>query len=247
MTDVKFTGHELNQEGGLGLYHAGARLYDPEVGRFMQQDPLTTLYPSHSPYNYVLGNPLINIDPDGRRIYRKGEGYIHGIRAKELTLQVMDRVFKGQQAQIDYVWSSTIKGMLYHYYYFWTMGSTYSGGSAAFPKSINFGEKLSLDVPNWSGSSKTSEFDVNTLYSFQDLVLGRIETYYPTESGEHVVTLEFISESNEQTVILYTQTVDTMNEYLKNYGLQLLQKRRATPDRRGLEYYYELETINGQE
>ena len=37
--DTKFTGYELEQEGGLGLYHAGARLYDPEIGRFMSTDP----------------------------------------------------------------------------------------------------------------------------------------------------------------------------------------------------------------
>ena len=67
-TDVKFTGHELNQEGGLGLYHAGARLYDPTIGRFMQQDPLTVMYPGWSPYNYTLGNPVNYIDPDGRAV-----------------------------------------------------------------------------------------------------------------------------------------------------------------------------------
>ncbi len=67
-TDVKFTGYELNQEGGLGLYHAGARLYDPVVGRFMQQDPLADMYPGWSPYNYTLGNPLRFIDPDGRQV-----------------------------------------------------------------------------------------------------------------------------------------------------------------------------------
>ena len=68
LTDVKFTGHELNQEGGLGIYHAGARLYDPEIGRFMQQDPLTGMYPGWSPYVYALNNPLIYIDPDGREV-----------------------------------------------------------------------------------------------------------------------------------------------------------------------------------
>ena len=68
-TDVKYTGYELNQEGGLGLYHAGARLYDPVVGRFMQQDPHTFNYPGWSPFVYVANNPLIMIDPDGRDWY----------------------------------------------------------------------------------------------------------------------------------------------------------------------------------
>ncbi len=75
-TDVKYTGYELNQEGGLGLYHAGARLYDPAVGRFMQQDPLTGKYPGWSPYNYVLGNPVNYLDPDGRFVVRGGGRYL---------------------------------------------------------------------------------------------------------------------------------------------------------------------------
>jgi RHS repeat-associated protein len=64
--DSKFTGYELEQQGDLGLYHAGARMYDPEIGRFMSQDPLADQYPGVSPYVYALNNPLIFIDPDGK-------------------------------------------------------------------------------------------------------------------------------------------------------------------------------------
>ncbi len=66
--DVKFTGYELEQQGDLGIYHAGARMYDPVVGRFMQRDPFYGLYPGTSAYVYALNNPLIFIDPDGKRV-----------------------------------------------------------------------------------------------------------------------------------------------------------------------------------
>jgi RHS repeat-associated protein len=65
LTDVKYTGYELNQEGGLGLYHAGARLYDPAVGRFMQQDRFKDRYPSMTPYQYAANNPVLFIDVNG--------------------------------------------------------------------------------------------------------------------------------------------------------------------------------------
>ncbi len=61
----KFTGHELDDEANLNLYHANARGYDPVLGRFMQIDPMSHLYPSSSPFAYALNNPVGLIDPTG--------------------------------------------------------------------------------------------------------------------------------------------------------------------------------------
>ena len=47
----------------------GARMYDPRVGRWFATDALQGEYPSFSPYNYVLNSPIVNIDPDGKRVY----------------------------------------------------------------------------------------------------------------------------------------------------------------------------------
>ncbi len=66
--DYKFTGYEVENDLGLNLFNAGARLYDPIIGRFMQVDPLATDYPGWSPYNYVMGNPLSLIDPTGESV-----------------------------------------------------------------------------------------------------------------------------------------------------------------------------------
>jgi RHS repeat-associated protein len=58
-----FTGHELDQETGMN--YAGARYYMPALGRWTSVDPPAELYPSWSPYNYVLNNPVGLIDPFG--------------------------------------------------------------------------------------------------------------------------------------------------------------------------------------
>ncbi|MCK5148278.1 DNRLRE domain-containing protein [bacterium] len=63
-TSYQFTGKEL--DNGTGLYYFGARYYDPGIGRWLTPDPLADKYPSWSPYNYSLNNPIRYIDPDGK-------------------------------------------------------------------------------------------------------------------------------------------------------------------------------------
>ena len=65
----KFTGKEWDDDYDLNWFHFGARYYDPEIGRWVAIDPLTEKHPDWSPYNYVLDNPLILIDPDGRQVH----------------------------------------------------------------------------------------------------------------------------------------------------------------------------------
>ena len=62
----KFTSQELDEE--TGLYNYGARLYDPEIGRFLSADtivPNTSNPQSFNRYSYVLNNPLLYPDPTG--------------------------------------------------------------------------------------------------------------------------------------------------------------------------------------
>ncbi|WP_343786059.1 RHS repeat-associated core domain-containing protein, partial [Wandonia haliotis] len=58
------TQHERDRETGFD--YRGARYYDSDLGRFLSLDPLAAQFPSWSAYNYVFGNPISLIDPDGR-------------------------------------------------------------------------------------------------------------------------------------------------------------------------------------
>ena len=53
--------------------YSEATLEPDIVSRWLSPDPLANEYGSWSPYNYVLNNPIIFIDPDGRKVvFAKG-------------------------------------------------------------------------------------------------------------------------------------------------------------------------------
>lgn len=62
------TGKEMDNEiKGFGdTYDFGARFYNPRIGKWISVDPSQLKYPSFSPYNYCVGNPLKYFDPNGQ-------------------------------------------------------------------------------------------------------------------------------------------------------------------------------------
>ena len=75
-TIEKYTGHELDDEAGLGQYHMVWRRQDTALGRFLSVDPHQFYYPHLSPYNYVGNNPIGYVDPLGLDFYRGEDGAV---------------------------------------------------------------------------------------------------------------------------------------------------------------------------
>ncbi len=71
-TRYKFTGKQLFDS--IGLYHYGARFYDPEIGRFITAD--TIVQAPYDPqslnrYSYCRNNPINYVDPTGHSWFSK--------------------------------------------------------------------------------------------------------------------------------------------------------------------------------
>jgi RHS repeat-associated protein len=62
---IKYNSKELQTDAKLNWYDYGARFYDPVIGRLHVVDPMAEKCFSFSPYEYVGGNPILRIDPDG--------------------------------------------------------------------------------------------------------------------------------------------------------------------------------------
>jgi RHS repeat-associated protein len=66
--DFLYNGKELQKDFDLNWYDYGARMYDAALGRWHVVDPMAEKYAAWSPYNYVMNDPIRNVDPDGRDI-----------------------------------------------------------------------------------------------------------------------------------------------------------------------------------
>jgi RHS repeat-associated protein len=100
-----FTSKERDQETELDYFEA--RFLDSDIGRFLETDPNSEDYSNLSPYNYVAGNPISRVDPDGRNWWDKIVGVIMGMATDVAPISTDPNVNLGVSTLIRNVYTPT--------------------------------------------------------------------------------------------------------------------------------------------
>ena len=110
----RFSGKEEQAFLSLPYVDFGARMYNPDWGRWFTQDPLAEKYYSWAPYCYCINNPIKYVDPNGLDLQLAGTK-----EEQEMLLAMLQRLtnYKLILHQNGTVTHSIVKTCIVQYFY----------------------------------------------------------------------------------------------------------------------------------
>ena len=165
MNKYLYNGKEIQQE--TGWYHYGARFYMPDLGRWMVPDPVADAYVSYSPYNYVLGNPISNVDQEGMWTVS---------RHHKMTLKALPAVgIGGEHAELIAHYASVYADNPGDHIH--ANNAVHPGNMMSYRDDIDYSPTKNSQVTDWNGTgynyniwhSMRSEFEKNAWDNGEEL------------------------------------------------------------------------------
>lgn len=86
-----FNGMEKERDTFEGAYDFGARILDARLGRWLSVGPLGANYPNIGNYTFCADNPIILIDPYGKKIIPAGDQRVNA--SPEQTAKALESYF----------------------------------------------------------------------------------------------------------------------------------------------------------
>ncbi|SDF61190.1 DUF6443 domain-containing protein [Chitinophaga filiformis] len=103
---------EFGDGWSANVYDFGARLYDPQIGRFHSPDPHGLKYAWVSQFNFAFNNPINVIDPDGKDAKPIAGGVKYtGVDAIALYQDIRKTIKSGAKLVLHYVYESETKNI----------------------------------------------------------------------------------------------------------------------------------------
>jgi RHS repeat-associated protein len=101
--NLRFPGQYYDQQSGL--YYNHNRYYNPELGRYMEPDPIG-LDGGLNPYSYAGNNPVNNVDPSGLSMigmddFSLGNSFLGFNNFNEMNLQAASNQFLNSQSNFN--------------------------------------------------------------------------------------------------------------------------------------------------
>ena len=96
VNNFTLSAYEKENDFGIGVFDAHARMYDPLTPKMWQIDLLADKFRKYSPYNYSLNNPLRFIDPSGMAV----ESIEGGVRFTEEDAASAFSVLTGRKRNV---------------------------------------------------------------------------------------------------------------------------------------------------
>ncbi|HRZ42295.1 MAG TPA: RHS repeat-associated core domain-containing protein [Bacteroidales bacterium] len=159
-TPYQFSAKENDEETGYSYF--GARYYNSDVSVWLSVDPIAIMYPALSPFMYVGGNTINQIDPDGRYFFglfgstkaqrkaarelvAKSGGTIHDFHKKSINVTYSSK--ESNSISSDYYGD----GYRYHVVRFDKSGHQYEAGIAIYPEQITTNSTVSASIATIGG------------------------------------------------------------------------------------------------
>ena len=194
-----FNGKEKDPESGFHYY--GARYYWSEMlTGWLSVDPMADKYPGISPYAYCVWNPVILVDPDGKkdRPFRDGDKHVHDIRGTATF--IMTHRIGFMQVFSSYSILNTYNCHSYAWHGSW-------GDKDPAPGDIPYDQYGITSLPRWDQNPADDIRDVLTrggrqLGSDEDNIVGDRVIYFTDQNGNGMYDDgEFISHSAIVTAV----------------------------------------------
>jgi len=169
--------------------YSEATLRPEIVSRWLSRDPLARKYPSHSPYNFALNNPILFVDPDGQDVHLN----FMSQEAKDAFVGILNMGLEGQytatltKADDSDMYQLTLTAMESG-----SRGGLSSNGQVlfdAFSEAIGDHNTVAeIDVyknSNWVdiGNYADNRMDVGDMQKFSESGKGYEKTYGATQVG----------------------------------------------------------------